>query len=76
MEVERRVRKGTAKKAIALEVGIGESELGRKLRLTGKNRLNVDEVFRLAGYLGGPIGWPWLPRDVARRLVLRDDERK
>jgi len=31
----------------------------------------VDEVYRMAEYLGGPLAWPWLDRHVASRLVVK-----
>ena len=75
-EVERRVEAGTKKETIAREVGILPSEFTRKLQLKGRNRFNVDEVFRLAAYLGGPLGWPFLPMSVALRLTLKADKKK
>jgi len=74
-EVDRRVESGETMKAIAIEVGIDPSEFTRKLQLKGRNRFNVDEVFRVANYLGGPLGWPFLPKSVALRLILKEEKK-
>lgn len=72
VEVEQFVRtKKTNKKAIAGAIGISPPQFTRKLQLKGRSRFTVDEVYRLAEHLGGPLAWPWLERHVATRLTVK-----
>jgi len=75
-QTKRRGKNGMTRKAIAIELEIEPSELTRKLQLKGRNRLNVDDVCRLARCLNGPLGWPLLSMDVARRLRLASEDEK